>query len=100
MRSPSALRIADHGVAKLEASHRVGGERSLPFERVLANGFERFLFRQILDVLRFLNRGCAGGDRVEEPFHFRLAVLSFQHLHSQQHGRHGWVWRCGDFGGR
>src|ERR1019366_6861083 len=94
---------ANQRIANLQARYRIRRECGLPLQRVLANGFERFLLRQVFDVFGLFDGGCAVCDRVEEGLHFRLAVLRFQNLYAQIDRtkigrRHRGVGRRDDFG--
>ena len=85
----AALVKADQLIAKLQAGDRIGGQRGLLFERVLANGLERLLLRQDFDIFSLLDRSSAIGDRVEERGHLLFAILRLKNLHLQIYRGHG-----------
>ena len=66
---------------------------------MLADSFERFLLRELLDVFSLLNCACAADHGVQERFQLRLAVLRFENLDAQVHGCHGWIISSGNLGG-
>ncbi len=91
---------ANQRIAKLQAGYGIDRERGLPLQRVLANRFQRFLLRQVFDVFRLLDGGSTARDRVQQSFHFRLAVLRFQNLYpkiDRSHRKVGRAGRCDDF---
>jgi len=95
----AALVEANQLIAKLQARDRVGGQRGLLFERVLADMFERFLLRQRFDVLSLLDGGGGIGDGVEERRYLLLAILRLKNFHAQIDCGHGWIRERSQLGG-